>query len=82
MRSTRHAAAACALGLALLVPAIPLTAQEADQPAPDSARPTLTPSNVSPDAALTAAESDGTIAEILVSEGEEIDTGAVIARLS
>ena len=28
------------------------------------------------------AESDGTIAEILVSEGEEIDTGAVIARLS
>src|SRR5829696_1339680 len=62
VRSTRHAAAACALGLALLVPAIPLTAQEADQPAPDSARPTLTPSNVSPDAALTAAESDGTVA--------------------
>jgi biotin carboxyl carrier protein len=28
------------------------------------------------------AESDGTIAEILVSEGDEIDTGAVIARLS
>jgi biotin carboxyl carrier protein len=29
-----------------------------------------------------AAESDGTVAELLVSEGEEIDTGAVIARLS
>ena len=28
------------------------------------------------------AESDGTIAEILVSEGDEIDTGAVIARFS
>jgi biotin carboxyl carrier protein len=28
------------------------------------------------------AESDGTIAEILVSEGDEIDTGAVIARYS
>ena len=28
------------------------------------------------------AESDGTVAEILVSEGDEIDTGAVIARLS
>jgi len=28
------------------------------------------------------AESDGTIAEILVSEGDEIDTGAIIARLS
>ena len=28
------------------------------------------------------AESDGTIAEILVNEGDEIDTGAVIARLS
>ena len=28
------------------------------------------------------AEREGTIAEILVSEGDEIDTGAVIARLS
>lgn len=28
------------------------------------------------------AESDGTIAEILVNEGDEIDTGAVIARFS
>jgi len=28
------------------------------------------------------AESDGTIVEILVSEGDEIDTGAVIARFS
>lgn len=27
------------------------------------------------------AESDGTVAEILVGEGDEIDTGAVIARL-
>ena len=27
------------------------------------------------------AESDGTVAEVLVSEGDEIDTGAVIARL-
>jgi 3-methylcrotonyl-CoA carboxylase alpha subunit len=27
-------------------------------------------------------ESDGTIAEILVNEGDEIDTGAVIARVS
>jgi biotin carboxyl carrier protein len=26
------------------------------------------------------AESDGTVAEVLVSEGDEIDTGAVIAR--
>ena len=29
-----------------------------------------------------AAESGGTVAEVLVSEGEEIDTGAVIARLA
>ena len=29
-----------------------------------------------------AAESDGTVAEVLVNEGDEIDTGAVIARLS
>jgi biotin carboxyl carrier protein len=29
-----------------------------------------------------AAESDGTVAEVLVAEGDEIDTGAVIARLS
>jgi biotin carboxyl carrier protein len=29
-----------------------------------------------------AAESDGTVAEVLVSEGDEIDTGAVIARLA
>ena len=28
------------------------------------------------------AESEGTIAEILVNEGDEIDTGAVIARFS
>ena len=28
------------------------------------------------------AESDGTVDEILVSEGDEIDTGALIARLS
>ena len=28
------------------------------------------------------AEGDGTIAEILVNEGDEIDTGAVIARFS
>jgi biotin carboxyl carrier protein len=28
------------------------------------------------------AESDGTVAEVLVSEGDEIDTGAVIARLA
>ena len=27
------------------------------------------------------AESDGTVAEVLVGEGDEIDTGAVIARL-
>jgi biotin carboxyl carrier protein len=27
------------------------------------------------------AEADGTVAEILVGEGDEIDTGAVIARL-
>jgi biotin carboxyl carrier protein len=27
------------------------------------------------------AEADGTVAEILVAEGDEIDTGAVIARL-
>jgi biotin carboxyl carrier protein len=27
------------------------------------------------------AESDGTVSEVLVSEGDEIDTGAVIARL-
>ena len=43
------------------MPAIPLAAQEADQPVPDSERPTLTPSNVSPDAALSAAESGGTV---------------------
>lgn len=28
------------------------------------------------------AESEGTVAEVLVNEGDEIDTGAVIARLS
>lgn len=28
------------------------------------------------------AESDGTVAEVLVSEGDEIDTGAVIVRFS
>ena len=28
------------------------------------------------------AENDGTVNEVLVSEGDEIDTGAVIARLS
>jgi biotin carboxyl carrier protein len=28
------------------------------------------------------AENDGTIAELLVNEGDEIDTGAVIARFS
>jgi biotin carboxyl carrier protein len=29
-----------------------------------------------------AAEGDGTVAEILVNEGDEIDTGALIARLA
>ena len=29
-----------------------------------------------------AAEGDGTVAEVLVNEGDEIDTGAVIARLA
>ena len=29
-----------------------------------------------------AAESDGTVSEVLVTEGDEIDTGAVIARLA
>jgi biotin carboxyl carrier protein len=29
-----------------------------------------------------AAEADGTVAEILVNEGDEIDTGALIARLA
>jgi biotin carboxyl carrier protein len=29
-----------------------------------------------------AAEGDGTVDEILVNEGDEIDTGAVIARIS
>jgi plastocyanin len=62
VRSSRHIAAACALGTALLVPAIPLTAQEADQPAPESERPTLTPGNVSPDAALATTQNDGTVA--------------------
>jgi biotin carboxyl carrier protein len=28
------------------------------------------------------AESDGTVAEVLVSEGDEIDTGAVIVRFA
>ncbi len=28
------------------------------------------------------AESDGTVSEVLVSEGDEIDTGAVIARFA
>src|SRR4051812_22056402 len=76
VRSTRHFAAACALGTALLVPAIALAAQEAGAPAPDGARPTLTPNNVRPDAALSSdangssvafdasasTDSDGTIA--------------------
>jgi acetyl-CoA carboxylase biotin carboxyl carrier protein len=29
-----------------------------------------------------AAESDGTVSEVLVNEGDEIDTGTVIAKLS
>ncbi len=29
-----------------------------------------------------AAEGDGTVDEVLVNEGDEIDTGAVIARIS
>lgn len=29
-----------------------------------------------------AAESDGTVAEVLVNEGDEVETGTVIARLS
>jgi biotin carboxyl carrier protein len=29
-----------------------------------------------------AAESDGTVEEVFVGEGDEIDTGALIARLS
>lgn len=62
MRGSRHVAAACALGAALLVPAIPLVAQEADGPAADAPRPTLTPSNVRPDAALASNQADGKVA--------------------
>jgi plastocyanin len=46
----------------LLVPAIPLVAQEADPPAADASRPTLTPSNVRPDAALSSSQADGRVA--------------------
>ena len=53
---------ACALGVALLVPAIPLAAQEDDPPAAEAApATTLTPGNVRPDAALTSAVQDGTV---------------------
>jgi plastocyanin len=52
----RHAAL-CALGTACLVPAIALAAEQTDQPASDTPRPTLIPSNVRPDAALTATRS-------------------------
>ena len=51
------------LSTALLVPAIPLDAQEDEQPPPGQAAPavTLTPSNVRPDAALTAALDGGSV---------------------
>jgi hypothetical protein len=62
VKSSRHTLAACAFGLALLAPAIPLAAQEAEQPAADASPPTLTPGNVRPDAALSSSEHDGTVA--------------------
>ena len=62
MSGSRHFAAACALGAALLVPAIPLVAQEAEQPPADAPRPTLTSGNVSPDAALASSQSEGKVA--------------------
>jgi biotin carboxyl carrier protein len=46
-----------------------------------SGEPVVTLQSMKMEIPITA-ESDGTIAEILVSEGDEIDTGAVIARLS
>ena len=60
MRRSRHVVAACALGTALLVPAIPLAIAQ-DQPASDAPRPTLTPGNVRPDAALSSAQADGKV---------------------
>ena len=60
MRRTRHVVAACALGTALLVPAIPLAIAQ-DDPAADAPRPTLTPGNVRPDAALSSTQADGKV---------------------
>jgi plastocyanin len=60
VRRSRHVVAACALGTALLVPAIPLAIAQ-DQPASDAPRPTLTPGNVRPDAALSSAQADGKV---------------------
>lgn len=54
--------AACALCAGLLVPAIPLAAQEAEQPpAAAAAATTLTPGNVRPDASLTSSAAGGRV---------------------
>ncbi len=45
----------------MLVPAIPLAAQESGQAADEAAPPTLTPSNVSPAAALSSDQADGKV---------------------
>jgi plastocyanin len=60
VRSSRHAVAACALGTALLVPAIPLAIAQ-DDPASEAPRPTLTPNNVRPDAALSSTQAGGKV---------------------
>src|SRR3954451_19666089 len=61
MRSTRHVLAACTLGTALLVPAIPLAIAQDDSAATDAPRPTLTANNVRPDAAVSSTQAAGTV---------------------
>jgi plastocyanin len=62
VRGSRHVAATAVFGVALLVPVLPLGAQEpAADPAPSAAPPSLVPSNVAPQATLDAAVQGRTV---------------------
>jgi plastocyanin len=76
VRRSRHAVAACALGTALLVPAIPLAIAQ-DQPGTDAPRPTLTPGNVRPDAALSSTQAGG---KVTFDASKSVDSdGSIVA---